>query len=85
MKDKLTTTQMKVEIIQFIKNAFCINGSVKIIYEHIEADYYIECNDKKRGIIQQVVSQRKLNCDKKGYLNLIKRSRQNGCEWDSYT
>ena len=48
---ELTIKEKETEIIQFVKNAFCINGAVELVTcTHIEFDSYIKCTDKKRGI-----------------------------------
>ncbi len=57
MKEKLEKQELlklsdkKKAILQFIQEAFCIVGSVKIVHKTKCYNHYIECNDKKRGVI----------------------------------
>jgi len=48
---QICNTQKKQEVIQFVKEAFCIDGDVEMVFKEIKFDTYIRCTDSKRGTI----------------------------------
>ncbi len=51
-----TIEEKEKEIVQFIKDAFCIDGYVKIVHEPAEYPCFIMCKDSARGIMHISIS-----------------------------
>ena len=46
---RVVNKEREEEILKFIKEAFCVDGTVKLVHKKMTFTAYIECVDSKRG------------------------------------
>jgi hypothetical protein len=59
MTKEKTTQEKTLTIKRFIKEAFYIDGDVKIVHKPIRYSCFIECRDSTRGIMRISISNQK--------------------------
>jgi hypothetical protein len=52
MSEKKTTAEKLASTLQFMKDAFCVDGDAILIHDKITFTQYIQLTDSKRGIIK---------------------------------